>query len=69
MTDKHKDQTVTQVAEIFGCDAQTVRNWIASGKMKAYQLGGSSRKAVYRIPWAEVERAKAEWMYKPNTTL
>lgn len=69
MTEKHKDQTVAQVAEIFGCASQTVRNWIASGKMKAYQLGGSSRRSVYRIPWAEVERAKSEWMVKPDTTL
>ena len=63
MTDKKKDQSVSQVAEIFGCDAQTVRNWIASGRIKAYQLGGDG---AYRIPWAEVERAKAEWMYKPE---
>ena len=63
MTDKKLDQSVSQVAEVFGCDAQTVRSWIAAGKMKAYQLGGGG---AYRIPWSEVERAKAEWMYKPK---
>ena len=63
MTDKKPDQSVSQVAAICGCDAQTVRNWIAAGKIKAYQLGGDG---AYRIPWAEVERAKAEWMYKPE---
>lgn len=70
MNEKKKDQTVTQVAELFGCDAQTVRNWILSGRIRAYRLGGKTPggKAQYRIPWAEVERAKAEWVCRPETS-
>lgn len=64
MTEKKKDQSVTEVAEMFHCSNQTVLNWIASGKIKAYRLGGDG---VYRIPWAEVERAKAEWMCRSQT--
>jgi excisionase family DNA binding protein len=66
MTEKvttRKDYTVAQVAEQFSCGQQTVLNWISKGRIKAYRLGGDG---AYRIPWAEVERAKAEWMYKPE---
>lgn len=68
MTDKKKDQSVSQVAEIFGCNPQTVRNWIASGRIKAYRLGGQTpgKKTEFRIPWAEIERVRPEWMYKPT---
>ena len=67
MTDKvrmWKDCTVAQVAEQFSCGQQTVLNWITKGRIKAYRLGADG---AYRIPWAEIERAKAEWMYKPET--
>jgi len=57
------DWTVAQVAELFVCNAQTVLNWIASGKLKAYRLGGSG---PYRVLAVEVERARAEWVYKPE---
>ena len=58
-----KDCTVAQVAEQFSCGQQTVLNWISKGRIKARRLGGDG---AYRIPWAEVERAKVEWMYRPE---
>lgn len=39
--------SVTEVAEIFGTNAATIRNWVASGKLKAVYLPGTSR-AKYR---------------------
>lgn len=66
MTEKvrtRKDCTVAQVAEQFSCGQQTVLNWITKGSIKAYRLGGDG---AYRIPWAEVERAKVEWMCRPE---
>jgi len=57
------DYTVTQVAELFGCGTQAIYNWITSGRLKAYRLGGSG---PYRVPAVEVERARAEWIYKPE---
>ena len=73
MKDKKQDYSVSEVAEIFGCDVQTVRNLIMRGKIRAYRLGGlpkrtksPGRKAEFRIPWAEVERVRAEWMYQPE---
>ena len=59
-----KDASVTELAEHFDCTAPTVLSWIRSGRLKAYLAGGTG---AYRVPWAEVERAKQEWMYKPDT--
>ncbi len=66
MTEKstRTDYSPAQAAEVFSCGHQTVLNWIAAGKLKAYRLGGDG---AYRIPWAEIERAKAEWTFKPDT--
>ena len=57
------DLTVKQAAELFGCSGQTVQAWIKAGRIKAYRLGETGS---YRVPWAEVERVRAEWMYKPD---
>lgn len=59
------DLTVKQAAEIFGCSTQTVQAWIKAGRIKAYRMGGNGS---YRVPWAEVERVRAEWDYKPDTS-
>lgn len=60
---KRTDPSITQVAEYFSCGSETIYKLIRSGRLKAYRLGGDG---AYRIPWAEVERAKSEWMYKPD---
>ena len=59
------DLTIKQAAELFGCSTQTVQAWIKAGRIKAYRMGGSGS---YRVPWGEVERVRAEWMYKPDTS-
>lgn len=59
--DKH-DHTVPEIAVIFQCSPGTVTNWIKKGRLKAYRLGGTGH---YRIPWAEVERLRADWTYSP----
>jgi excisionase family DNA binding protein len=56
--------TVARVAELFSCSQRTVYDWITSGRLKAYRLGGDG---AYRVPWPEVERARAEWMVRPET--
>ena len=65
MTDK-RDYTVPQVAKEFSCSAGTVKNWIKAGRVKAYRLGGPAGRD-YRIPWAEVERLKSDWLFSPET--
>jgi excisionase family DNA binding protein len=59
------DLTIKQAAALFGCSPQTVQAWIKAGRIKAYRMGGIGS---YRVPWAEVERVRAEWMYKPDTS-
>ena len=59
------DYTIKQAAELFGCSTQTVQAWIKAGRIKAYRLGETGS---YRIPGAEVERVRAEWAYKPDTS-
>ena len=61
----HNDLTIKQAAVIFGCSTQTVQAWIKAGRIKAYRLGETGS---YRIPGAEVERVRAEWAYKPDTS-
>jgi excisionase family DNA binding protein len=46
--------TTATVAKEFGVTTQTVRRWIAEGKMKAVQTPG----AHFRVSLAEVERFK-----------
>ncbi len=59
------DLTIKQAAVIFGCSTQTVQAWIKAGRIKAYRLGETGS---YRIPGAEVERVRDEWMYKADTS-
>jgi excisionase family DNA binding protein len=52
---------VSSVAEIFGVQPRTVREWIKSGKIKATSTPGGQ----YRIPQSEVQRL-ADAMYGSN---
>ena len=45
------DYTVTQVADMFQRAPQTVRDWIKSGRLRAYKLNGRE----YRITRAAAE--------------
>jgi len=63
--EKH-DYTVSQVAKVFSCAPGTVKNWIKTGKVKAYRLGGPQGRD-YRVPWAEVDRLRSEWICAPET--
>jgi excisionase family DNA binding protein len=66
MTTEKRDYTVPEAAKMMACSNGTVKNWIRQGKLKAYRLGGPTGRH-YRIPWAEVERIRAEWLYSPET--
>lgn len=57
------DLSIRQLAECFQCHTNLIHKMIHSGRLKAYRLNGGG---PWRIPWAEVERVKAEWMYKPD---
>ena len=46
--------TVTEVADHFRVDADTVRRWIKAGRLKGAQLGGP--RTSFRIPRDEVDR-------------
>jgi excisionase family DNA binding protein len=48
------DPTVAQVAERYGKNPQTVRDWINSGKLKAYKLRGRE----WRIRPEDLERQR-----------
>lgn len=66
MTDKQRtDYTIPDAAKVFNCTPNTVAGWITAGKLKAYRLGGTGH---FRIPWAELDRVKAEWMASPDTS-
>ena len=62
---KRTDYTIPQVAKVFNCSPNTVAAWISEGKLKAYRLGGDGH---YRVPWAEVDRARAAWTFSPDTS-
>lgn len=53
---KHPDDgiTVTEVATRIGVDAQTVRNWIRTGKLPATRWGPEGAKII-RVDPADVE--------------
>lgn len=54
-------RTVKQVANEFQCDVETVRDWIASGHIKAVTLPQmGKRRGHYRIPESEVIRLGGE---------
>ena len=59
------DYTVKQAAALLGCSGQTVMARIKDGHIKAWRLGGIGK---YHIPADEVEKARLEWMYKPDTS-
>lgn len=46
---------IKQVAEIFNCHENTIRNMIKDGRIKASKFGGE-----YRISEEEVKRLKGE---------
>jgi excisionase family DNA binding protein len=59
------DYPVSGVAKLLCCAPSTVKAWIKQGRIKAYRLGGETGRD-WRIPWAEVERVKSEWLYSPE---
>jgi excisionase family DNA binding protein len=59
------DYTIKQAAALLGCSPQTVMARIKAGHIKSWRLGGIG---TYRIPADEVEKARTEWMYKPDTS-
>lgn len=60
------DISVKEAAAQFGCSPQTVQAWINAGKLKAYKLGGHG---AWRIPQAEIDRVRNEWIQKPEVKL
>lgn len=46
-------KTIRETAQIFGVHWQTIRNWIAEGKIKAAKIGHT-----VRISEEEIERVK-----------
>ena len=63
-TDRH-DYSVRQVATACSCIPETVQAWIATGRIKAYRLGGDGQ---YRIPWGELDRVRNEWAVRPDVS-
>jgi excisionase family DNA binding protein len=49
-----KPLSVSEVASLWGVRIETVRRWIAVGKLGAFRLPGGE----YRIPAEEIERIK-----------
>ncbi len=47
--------TVTQVSEILKVKADTVRGWIAAGRLKASNTGNGSQRPRYRIAQADLD--------------
>ena len=45
---------VSEVAQMYGCDVQTVRSWIHTGKVRAVKLGGEWR--ITRAALDELDR-------------
>jgi excisionase family DNA binding protein len=41
--------TVSEVAELFQVDGDTVRAWIVSGRLKALNLAEPGKRAQYRV--------------------
>ena len=59
------DYTVRAAARVCSCTPETVQGWIATGKLRAYQLGGTGH---YRIPASELDRVRSEWAVHPDTS-
>ena len=61
MSESEKSYSVTEIAAMEGVTAQTVRNWIADGKLESYRHGarGNHRVtigALKRFHWTHLER-------------
>ena len=52
MTNTESDLSVRQCAARTGMVAETIRSWIKSGRLPAYQIGP---KPVYRVKVADLE--------------
>lgn len=48
--------TIKEVAARLDVSPTTVRDWVISGRLQAYNWGGSSRRALYRIPLPAFEK-------------
>lgn len=51
--------SVADIRQRLSVSDATVRGWIAAGKLRAYQLPGSKKQAIYRI-----ERKDFEWFLR-----
>lgn len=47
--------TVRDIREQLSVSDATVRQWIATGKLRAYQLPGSNKQPIYRVLKADLE--------------
>ena len=59
------DYSAPQVARLLGFSPNTVKAWIAAGKMRAYRGGGNGR---LRIPASELDRVRNEWAVRPDVS-
>ena len=62
MREEEKYYKVKEVAEMFRVSAQSIRDWIKIGKIKAISV---SERTV-RIPESEVERLKNSYIGRGN---
>lgn len=58
--DERDWMTVQEVAADLQLSAQTVRDWIKSGRLRAEKISDRT----IRIPKTELERLKSEWAIK-----
>lgn len=58
--DERDWMTVKEFADDVQLSAQTVRDWIKTGKLKAVKISDRT----IRIPKTELERLKSEWAIK-----
>ena len=57
METMEKGYSIVQAAEAIGIKVRTVREWIRTGKIKAYKREGSNR---WIIPEGEIQRARGD---------
>ena len=51
--------SVQQIAKMEGVNDETVRRWIATGALPAYQYPGSGKEPIIRVDAADLERFRA----------
>ena len=56
-----------QVAESYGASVDTIRDWIASGKLTALNVGSGSVKPRWRIRPCDIEAFERSRLSKPAT--